>query len=349
MRALEEEEGDIAVLSPVLSLDTIGHKVPAIDLVLVVSSHSEVSDGNVAIFRGVYCSPNSVLLVDNPMIDHSSWLHSSAAAAVYWDLHSEILACAHRMYLYMPAMAFGRLGILELNASSSAYTVGISKAHFLHPSWLCGSIPERCDRENDGFGVCGGCFAIELVAKSQGRSGGNTTVGVQRLSAASVLFAEYPDQRFDLLTTGQLQNINSGLCVNVTDPEDGTDPVVLMTPCGSTEPSFELDNYSRLVVGGRCVNSTGSTNGDSIVTVECTPEENTTNMTLSWEFVESTTVSTRCAELCMLPTGIWDIWVLQSSALDTCECGHLFREGAVIFGSDDLCCKNHSYGYKDPC
>lgn len=134
------------------------------------------------------------------------------------------------------------------------------------------------------------------------------------------------DQRFDLLTTGQLQNINSGLCVNVTEPQDGTDPVVFMTPCGGTEPSFELDNSSRLVVGGRCVNSTGSSNGDSIVTVMCTSEQNTTKMTLSWEFVESTSVSTRCAELCMLPTGIWDIWVLHSAALDTCECGHFFRE-----------------------
>jgi len=132
------------------------------------------------------------------------------------------------------------------------------------------------------------------------------------------------DQYFNLLSDGTLKNVLSGLCVNITEPMDGTNPSVFISECVNVA-SFKLDNSSRLVVNGRCVSS-GTTTGDAIVTVTCPSVASATNMSLSWEFVETTMVAARCHELCTAVTGVWDIWILQSHDLSTCECGHLFRE-----------------------
>ncbi|CAK9063776.1 unnamed protein product [Durusdinium trenchii] len=139
------------------------------------------------------------------------------------------------------------------------------------------------------------------------------------------------DQLFQL-SGGELRNLQNGLCVNVTDAEEGSDllpdPTLYMTTCDgvSTSNLFALDSQSRLVVAGdRCVNSTSGDNGAGLVSVVCSSANETTNMTLSWEFVDTAIVAERCSQICQLPTDIWDIWMLYNNDLD-CECGHLFRQ-----------------------
>ncbi|CAJ1375279.1 unnamed protein product [Effrenium voratum] len=146
------------------------------------------------------------------------------------------------------------------------------------------------------------------------------------------------DQFFELTSEGYLKNSKSGLCATIYDVTTtsaadgtvGTVPVSMQT-CGLPDvfQTFQLDNKtSRLLIEGkgRCLGAAGSSDGSSLLSAACTAELDTADMSLSWEFVDTTAVAARCSQICGEPGEIFDIWALYDDVLD-CQCGLLFKVG----------------------